>query len=94
MASKKVNPMLRVLTEIRDEVRGNGEALRETNARVAQTNDRVDRLAEGQVRLATEVVEVAKAIHTVRDLLRERLDDRDRLEQHEARIRSLEAKVG
>jgi hypothetical protein len=43
-----------------------------------------------EVRLATELVAVANAVGSVRDLLAARLDDRDRLDDHERRIRALE----
>ncbi len=67
---------------------------RETNARLSATNADVAALAkrqtETEVRPATEIVEVARAVSGVRDLLRERLDDRERVDGHERRIRSLE----
>ena len=49
-------------------------------ARVGETKLRVDQLAEGQVRIAAELVEVAKAFASVRDFLPKRLDERDRLD--------------
>jgi hypothetical protein len=56
-----------VLIEIRDEVR-------RTNERLGQTNERLSglerRQTETEVRLATELVAVARAVNDVRDLLR------------------------
>jgi chromosome segregation ATPase len=89
--AEKVSPTLRVLREIRDEIKG--------------TNHRLDRLeeqggtlerrqSESEVRLATELVTVARAVTEVRDLLRERLDASDRVENHERRITALERRAG
>jgi chromosome segregation ATPase len=86
----KTNPTLVVLREIRDELKG-------TNARLDRVEQRVEALehrqAESEVRLASELVAVGKAIGEVRDLLRDRLDLRDRVEEHERRIVSLERRV-
>ena len=87
MPSKKVSPTLKVLVEIRDEVRATG----------ARLDGRIDGLAdemrEGNVRVTSELVAVAGAVTSVRDLLRERLDDRMRLEDVEKRLLRLEKKV-
>ena len=66
---------------------GLGSRLDETNANVAAL---ARRQVESEVRLATEIVEVARAVNGVRDLLRERLDDRGRVDDHERRIETLE----
>jgi len=71
---KRPSPTLQVLREIRDQ-------LRDTNARIDGTNQRLERpeggvealqrrQSESEVRLATELVAVAKAVQEVRDLLR------------------------
>ncbi len=86
-----------ILTQIRDAVTATNDRLAETNTRLDETNANVAALArrqtETEVRLATEIIEVARAVHGVRDLLRERLDDRDRVDDHERRIGALERKT-
>lgn len=61
------------------------------------TNQRLDRLEKRQtadsVRLASEVVGMARAVVEVRDLLREQRADRGRFEDHEKRLRALEKKT-
>jgi hypothetical protein len=85
--SEKVNPTLKVLREIRDK-------LDRHELRLGTLEGQVGLLVEGQARLTTEVVAVADAVRSVADLLRERLDDRNRVDDHERRIRALERKVG
>lgn len=78
---------VKILSEIRDEIRG-------TNARLEETNRKVDLLArrqtETEVRLATEIVALAGAVDRTNQLLRERLDDRDRLDDIDRRVTALE----
>jgi hypothetical protein len=50
------------------------------------------RLVEAEIRLATELVMVSKTMGEVRDLLRDRLDQRDRVDDHEKRLHALEHK--
>ncbi len=75
---------LAVLREIRDEVR--------------KTNDRLEqfdrRQTETEVRLATELLAVSSAVHEVGDLLRNSLNVRAKVEEHETRIAALERKLG
>ena len=52
------------------------------------------RQTETETRLATEFVAVAKAVGEVRDLLKDQRIDRDKLEDHERRIRVLETRTG
>jgi len=95
MASKKVSPTLKVLTEIREELRDTRAELRGSTVRL---DGRIDSLAtemrESNIRVTTELVAVSSILRDVRDLLRTRLDDRDRLEDHERRLLELEQKVG
>lgn len=51
-----------------------------------------DRQTESELRLATEIVALSHAVGGVRDLLREHLDERKRVDDHERRIRELERK--
>jgi len=48
---------------------------------------------EGEMRLSSEVMSVARAVADVRDLLLDRRDHRHRIDDHERRITALEAKV-
>jgi hypothetical protein len=79
---------------LRTEVRDLRDALRETSSKVDGVGSMVDALGrrqtETEVRLATELVEVSRAVIGVRELLRDRLDDRDRVEDHERRLSALE----
>lgn len=81
--------MLEQLKAIRAEMSG-------MTAEQRATNERLDRLerrqTETEVRLATELVAVAKAIGEVRDLLRDQTDVR--LRRCEARLDDLERRSG
>ncbi len=91
-----------VLKQIRDEIVGLRGELRETRTalsdRIDQTNEKVDVLArrqtETEVRLATELVAVAQAVTSVRQIIGEKLDDRRRVDDHERRLGVLERKAG
>jgi hypothetical protein len=50
------------------------------------------RLATVEGVLATDLVQIVAALHEVRDLLRDRLDLRDQVVDHEHRISALEAR--
>jgi chromosome segregation ATPase len=103
--AKRTDVTVEVLEQIRGEVVGLRGELRETrtalsdridqtNARIDHMSDKVDTLATRQtqteIRLATELVAVSRAVEGVRDLLRERLDERDRIDDHERRLAALE----
>ncbi len=102
MVDESPSPLLNVLLDIREEIRGTNERLDTQTARLGGRIDGVDgrigRLEdvvhEGHLRLATEIVAVARAVGDVRDLLSERFDDRDRIDDHERRLLHLEPKVG
>jgi hypothetical protein len=80
-----------VLIEIRDEVRKTNQRLDETNERMTEGLDRLERRqVETEVRLSTGLVEVIGALQEVRDAV---LDERRLFEQvsdHERRIAALE----
>ena len=93
------NLTVRVLVEIRDEIR-------KTNVRVDALGDRVDalgdrldkridkledRVTQVEIRTATAITSVVGAVNEVRDLLRDRLDLRDRVERCEHDIADLKA---
>ena len=91
MATKKTGTAgdltTQILIQIRDEMRNMRKEQTATNERLEQLEVRH---SEDTIRLATEVVAVAKAVGEVRDLLREQRSDRTRLEDHEERISRLE----
>ncbi len=100
---------IELLKSIRDEIRTTNERLDQTrselseridqtNERIDQTNERIDGLAQRQaeveIRLTTEIITLAEAVREVRDLLKDRLDLRDKVDDHEQRIRHLEGRLG
>jgi septal ring factor EnvC (AmiA/AmiB activator) len=68
----RVDLSTRILTQIRDEMRAMRQEQHATNQRLDVTNQRLDRLekrqTEDSVRLASEVVALARAVGEVRDL--------------------------
>ena len=99
------NLTVRVLVEIRDEIR-------KTNVRVDALGDRLDtridalgerldkridklgdRLTEVEIRTATSITSLVGAVNDVRDLLRDRLDLRDRVERCEHDIADLKHRL-
>jgi len=88
---KRPSPTLQVLREIRD-------GIRQTNERLGRVEGRVEALerrqSESEVRLATELIAVTKAVGEVRDLLRDNLLVQHRVEDHERRILALERQAG
>lgn len=76
-----------VLREIRDGVLA-------LNHRVDDTNERLDRLerrqTETELRLATELTEVAHAVHRLTDVVRADRELRSAVDDHERRLRALE----
>jgi DNA repair ATPase RecN len=87
-----------ILREIRDEIRATNERLDTTNERLDTTNERLDRVerrqVESEVRLSTAVLALGQTLIEVRDLLKDRSADRGRLTRVEARVETLERKVG
>ena len=87
------NLTLRVLREIRDAVVETNARLDQTNARLDQTREELSqRIVESELRTATAITELASAVGGVRDLLREQLDLRPRVERCEADIRELKSR--
>ena len=75
---------------MREEVGGLRGDVREMSARV----ERIERRqVEADIRLSTEIVGVVGVMQDVRDLLREDLRMRPRLDDHERRITELEKKT-
>lgn len=82
-------------TEFRDELRQTREQL---SARIDESNARLDRLDrrqnESEIRLATEIVNVAHAVTEVRDLLRDNFRFGEKIDDHERRLRAIEQRRG
>ena len=100
---------IEILASIRDEIRDlradmdghqaqTNQRLDQTNQRLDQTNQRLNQLHDRQtqleIRLATELVGVAKAVGEVKELLAENLGVNHRVDDHEVRIGALERKLG
>jgi hypothetical protein len=85
----------RILVQIRDEMRGIRDEVRGTNERLDQTNERVAALerrqTESEMRIATALVDVGGTLREVRDLLRDDMSLRPRIEDHESRLAALES---
>lgn len=92
---------IEILKSIRDEIRTSNERLerleRTTNDRFERLEGRFESLerrqTETEVRLATEIVAVANAIHTVKDLLASRLEVYDQVQKLETRVTAIEARL-
>lgn len=82
---------VKLLEAIRDEL---SKTRQDLSARIDATNERLERLerrqTESEVRLATELVGVASAVHQLRDVLIEDRKLRDAVDDHERRLRKLE----
>ena len=98
MSKKNGDLTIEILKGIRDEIRGMRGEIRATNERLDTSNERLERLerrqTESEIRLATELLNVAAAVDKVRDLLRENLFVRDRVDDHERRLSVLERGPG
>jgi hypothetical protein len=102
---RRESASLEVLREIRDELKGTNIRLDGTNVRLDRVESRVaavesrvaaleNRQTETEVRLATEIVAVARAVGEVRDLLRDGLAMRVQVDDHERRLVALERRGG
>jgi hypothetical protein len=99
---------IKVLIEIRDEIRQTNTRLDQTrielSARIDQTNDRLDqtndrldqlghRVIESELRTATAIDGLAATLHDVRQLLRRR-DLDERVTRVESEIAELKRRIG
>ncbi len=83
------------LQQTNEELRKTREEVRQTNLRVdALRDDMGRRTTELEVRVATELVSVVGAVREVRDMFRDDLRLRDRVEDHEKRIAAMERDTG
>src|SRR5438552_266926 len=91
---RRESATLKVLREIPDELKGTNVRLDRLESRVAAVESRIAALAnrqtETEVRLATEIIAVARAVGEVRDLLRDGLAIRAQVDDHERRPSVLE----
>ena len=83
-----------VLRAIRDEFKGTSARLDQTNARLDRVESRLEavenRQTETEVRLATELIAVGRAVGEVRDLRRDGLAMRAQVDDHERTLSTLE----
>ena len=99
---------IRVLIEIRDEIRSTNQRVDRTNERVEQLSGRIDslgerltgridslsdRLTESELRTSTAITELHGTIRDVHTLLVDRLDLRDRVSRCERDIDELKRRV-
>jgi hypothetical protein len=75
---------IQVLREIRDEIRQTNEKIDRMNGRLEEPQ------APSEILFSTALDAVTKARESVRQLLAERLDLRDRVDEHDRRISALE----
>jgi hypothetical protein len=94
MADEPMNLSVRILKEIRDEVR-------RTNARIDSTNERLDamhaglsqRIVESELRTATAITELAATVRDMTSVLRAQNDLRPRVERCERDIAELKGRL-
>ena len=101
MASDDIT--VEILRDIRAEMRGMRDEVRATNVRLDATNEPLDahiratnegfaevnrKLVESEIRTSTAITALDGTLTDVRDLLRDRLDLRDRVERFEQDIAS------
>lgn len=83
--------------EIRDALKDHDNTLVEIRDTLKDHDTKLEALGnrqvETEVRLATELVQVARVLGEVRDLLRDRLDQRDRVDDIERRVSALERRA-
>lgn len=96
--AKTTDITVKILEQIRDEVRGVKDEVRQVKDEVRHTNGRLDRLekrqTEAEVRLATELVAVVGAVNAARDAILEDQQLRRQVANHEVRLGTLERRVG
>ena len=86
-----------ILQGIREECRLNREASIQTNARLDQVTEGLSnltrRVVESEIRTATAITDMHGTLRDVRDLLREQLDLRPRVERCEREIGDLRRRM-
>ena len=96
--AKTGNITVRILEQIRDEVRQTNIRLDGVSQRLDGVSERVERVEKRQtgaeVHLATEIVAVAGAVGSLRDAILEDRQLRGQVADHETRLRRLERSTG
>ena len=89
---------IEILKDIREEGRKANDGLERLREEGRKTNERLERLerrqVESEVRVASEIVGVAGAVRELRDLLRDDLALRARVDDHERRLSAVERRPG
>jgi hypothetical protein len=101
MADEPMNLSVRILKEIRDEVRRTNDQLVATNQRIDATNERLEamhaglsqRIVESELRTATAITELAATVRDMTSVLRAQNDLRPRLERCEQDIAELKGRL-
>jgi predicted nucleic acid-binding Zn-ribbon protein len=108
MADEPMNLTVRVLKQIRDEVRRTNDRLDATNERLDATNERLDatnerleqmhaglsqRIVESEVRTATAISELAVSVRDMTSVLRAQNDLRPRVDRCERDIAELKGRL-
>lgn len=91
------NLTIEILKSIRDEVRGLGGRVDQTNVSLEQMNGRMDhmerRIVESELRTATAITDLAGTIQALTDLLKSQHDLRPRVERCEREIDALKSRL-
>ncbi len=105
MREDSANLTIEILKQIRDGVAVTNQRLDRTNERLDGVSERLDgvserldrtekRQTETETRLATELVAVVGAVHSLRDAILSDRDLRHTVNDHEQRLRTIERKAG
>lgn len=95
IAMEPADHTLRVLTEIRDEVRSTNQRVDQTNQRLEQLGESLSRrIVESEMRTATAITELAQSVEGLTGFLREALDLAPRVARCESEIDELKRRVG
>jgi ABC-type transporter Mla subunit MlaD len=94
MADEPMSLTVRVLKQIRDEVRRTNERLDATNERLEQMHAGLaQRIVESEVRTATAIAELAVTVRDMTSVLRAQNDLRPRVDQCERDIAELKGRL-
>jgi predicted nucleic acid-binding Zn-ribbon protein len=101
MADEPMSMTVRILKEIRDEVRRTNERLDATNERLDATNERLEamhaglsqRIVESELRTATAITELAATVRDMTSVLRTQNDLRPRVDRCERDIAELKGRL-
>lgn len=94
MPDEPVNLSVRILKEIRDEVRRTNERIDATNAQLeAMHTGLSQRIVESELRTATAITELAATVRDMTSVLRAQNDLRPRVERCEQDIAELKGRL-